>query len=159
MNVNYKFDDLKKEIHQQTATSRNKHGHSTNTGKNALERNRKSNDIHFELSNMFSPLCNDDQNLTTKRPTSTTPNLPEKIPINSRNTSPHATNTVRNKRLLVCTTENHLKDFIPFTVPGNCDYTGIVKNGRKALVVGDGHVKIILRNDFNKELKNGKTFF
>ena len=108
---------------------------------------------------MFSPLYNDDKNLTTKRPTSTTPNLPEKIPTSSRNTSPHATNTVRNKRLLVCTTENHLKDFIPFTVPGNCDYTGIVKNGRKALVVGDGHVKIILRNDFNKELKNGKTFF
>ena len=48
------------------ATPRNKRGHSTNTGKNTLERNRKSNDIHFELSNRFSALRNDDQNLTTK---------------------------------------------------------------------------------------------
>ena len=104
---------LKNEIQWKIATSRNKHGHSTNTGKNTLERNIKSNDIHFELSNRFSPLHNDDQNLT-KRPTSTIPNISEKIPTNSRNTSPHAINTVGNKRPLVCTTNNYLKNFIPF---------------------------------------------
>ena len=41
------------------------------------------------MSNRFSPLHNDDQNLTMKRPTSTIPNIPEKISANSRNTSPH----------------------------------------------------------------------
>ena len=80
--------------------------------RNTLERNRKSNDIHFELSRGFLFLHNDDQNLT-KRPTSTIPNIPEKIPTNSRNTSPHATNTMQNKRPLVCTTGNYLKNFIP----------------------------------------------
>ena len=158
LNVNYEFNDLKNKIQWEIATSRNKHGHSTNTGKNTLERNRKSNDIHFELSNRFSPLHNDDQNLT-KRPTSTIPNIPEKIPSNSRNTSPHATNTRRNKRPLVCTAENYLKNFIPFTVPGNRGYASIIKNGRKVLVVGDSHVKRIRRNDFNKDLKNGKAIF
>ena len=93
LNVNYESNDLKNEIQWKIATSRSKHGHSTNTGTNTLERNRKSNDIHFELCNRFSPLCNDDQNLT-KGPTSTIPNIPEKIPTNSRNTSPHSTNTV-----------------------------------------------------------------
>ena len=97
VNVNYESDDLKNKIQWQIATSRNKHGHFTNTGKNTLERNRKFHEIHFEWSNRFSPLHNDDQNLTTKRPTSTIPSIPEKIPTNSRNTSPHATNTVRNK--------------------------------------------------------------
>ena len=89
----------------QIATYRNKHGHSTNAGKNTHERNRKSTDIHFKSSNRFSPLLNDDQNLTTKRPTSAIPSAPEKVPTNSRNTSPHATNNVRNKKPLVCTTE------------------------------------------------------
>ena len=98
-----------------------KRDHSTNTGKNTFERNRKSNDIHLELSNRFSPRHNDDQKLTTKRPTSTIPDRLEKTPTNSRNTSPHATNTVRNKRPLVCTIENYLKKFIPFTIPGNSD--------------------------------------
>ena len=79
-------DNLKNESQWQIATSRNKCGHSRNAGKNTLKRNRKSNDIHFELSNSFSHLPNEDQNLTTKRPTSTIPNIPEKIPTNSRNT-------------------------------------------------------------------------
>ena len=97
------------------------------------------------MSNRFSPLQNDDQNLTTKEPTSTIPNIPEKIPINSRNTSP------------ICTTENYLKNFIPFTDPGNSDCAGII--GRKVLVVDESHVKRIRRNDFYKELKNGKAIF
>ena len=67
MNVNYESDDPKNEIHWQIAASRNKHDHSTNTGKNTLKRNGISNDIHFELRNRFSTLHNDDQNLTTKR--------------------------------------------------------------------------------------------
>ena len=66
---------------------------------------------------------------------------------------------MRNKRLLVCTTEDYVKNFIPFTVPGNSDYASIIKNGRKVLVVGDSHIKRIRRNDFNKELKNGKAIF
>ena len=73
---------------------RSKHGHSKNAGRNTLEKNRKSNDIRFKLSNRFSPLHNNDQNLKMKRPTSTIPNIHEKIPTDSRNTSPHATNTV-----------------------------------------------------------------
>ena len=85
-NVSYDSDNLKNERQWQIATSRNKRGHSANAGKNILERNRKSNDIHFELSNSFSHLHNEDQNLTTKRPTSTIPNIPEKIPTNSGNT-------------------------------------------------------------------------
>ena len=62
---------------------------------------------------------------------------------NSRNTSPHATNTEPNKRPLVCITDIYLKGFIPFTVPGNSDYGTIIKNGRKVLVVGDSHIKTI----------------
>ena len=90
------------------------------------------------MSNTFSPL-NFDQDLT--RPTSTIPNIPEKIPTNSRNTSLHTTNTVRNKIPIECTTENYLKSFIPFTVPGNSDYESVIKNGCKVLVVGDSHLK------------------
>ena len=111
------------------------------------------------MNNRLSPLQKDDQNLTTKRPTSTIPDIPEKIPTNSRNTSPYVTKTVRNKRPLVCTTENYLKNFIPFTVSGNSDYASTIKNGRKGLVVGDSHVKRIRRNVFNKGLKNGKAIF
>ena len=37
VNVNYKYDDLKNEIHWQIATSRNNHGHSANTGKMLLK--------------------------------------------------------------------------------------------------------------------------
>ena len=61
------------------------------------------------MSNRFSPLHNDDQNVTTKWPTNTIPNIPEKIPGNSRNTSPHVTNTLWKKRKTVCTTENYPK--------------------------------------------------
>ena len=129
--------------HWQIVTSRNKHAHSKSTEKNTFERNRKPNDIHFEFSNRFSALHNDDQNLTTKRPTSAIPNTPEKISANSRNTSPYATNTVRNKRPLVCTIETYLKNFISFTVPGNSDYASIIKNGRKIFVASDSHVKRI----------------
>ena len=111
MNVNYESKDLTNESQWQIATSRNKHGHSSNAGKVTLERNRKSNDIHLKLSNRFSTL-QVDQNLT--RPTSTIPNIPKKIPTNSRSTSLHTTNTVRNKRSLLCTTENYLKKIHTF---------------------------------------------
>ena len=77
----------------------------------------------------------------------------------SRNTSPYVTNTVQNKRSPVCTTENYLKKFIPITVPGYSDFARIVKNCHKVLIVGDRHTKTIRRNDFNKELKNGKAIF
>ena len=93
VNENNESNDLKNEGQWQITTSRNKHGHSTNAGKSTLERNKKSNDIYFKLSNRFSPLHNDDQNLT-KGPTSTNPNTPQKIPTNSRNTSPYAINNV-----------------------------------------------------------------
>ena len=63
------------------------------------------------------------------------------------------------KRLLVCTTKNYLKNFMPFTFPGNSDYASMIKNGCKVLVVGNSHVKRIWRNDLNKELKNGKAIF
>ena len=136
VNVNYKSDNHKNEIHCQITTSRDKHGNSTNKENNTLERNIKSNDIHFELSNWFAPLHNDDQNLTTKRPTSTIPKIPEKIPANSRNTSPHATNTVRNKRSrIISKISNH------FTILCHYQNLGIIKNGRKVLVMGDSHVK------------------
>ena len=87
VNVNYKYDNHKNEIHRQIPTSRNKYGHFTNT-ENILERNRKSNGIHFELGNRFSPLHNDDQNLRKKRPISRISNIPEKMPAISRNPSP-----------------------------------------------------------------------
>ena len=138
VNVNCEFNNLKNESQWQIATSRNKDGHSTNAGKVTLERTRKSNDIHFKLSHRFSPL-HVDQDLT--RQTSTIPNIPEKIPTNRRNTFLHTTNTVRNKRPLVYITKNYLKNFIPFTVPGNSDYASVIKNGRKVLVVGDSHIK------------------
>ena len=94
VNVNYESNNLKNECQLQIAFSRKKHGPSTTAGKVTLERNRKSNDSHFKLSNRFSSLHDDDQNLTRKRPTSTIPNITEKIPTNSRNTSLHTTNTV-----------------------------------------------------------------
>ena len=87
MNLNYKSDKNKNKNHWQIATSRSKYVHSSKVESNTFERNRKFNDIHFELSKMFSLLYNDDQNLTTKRPTSTIPSMPEKIPTDSRNTS------------------------------------------------------------------------
>ena len=97
MNVNYESNNLKNESQWQIATSRNKHGHSTNAGKVTLERNRKVNHIHFKLSNRFSPL-HVDQDLT--RPTSTIPNIPEKIPTNSRNTL--------SIQLILCEVKDHL---------------------------------------------------
>ena len=112
MNVNYKSDKNKNKIHWQIATSRSKYVHSSKVESNTFERNRTFNDIHFELSKMFSLLYNDDQNLTTKRPTSTIPSMPEKIPADSRNTSLHVTSTVQNKRPLVCTTKNYLKRLV-----------------------------------------------
>ena len=81
VNVNYESNNLKNESQWQIATSRNKHGHATNVGKVTLERNRKFNDIHFKLSNRFSPLQKVDQNLTRKRLASIIPNIPEKITI------------------------------------------------------------------------------
>ena len=75
-------------------------------------------------------------------------------------TSVHTNNIMQNKRPLVCTTENYQKNLIPFTVPGNSDYASIIKNGCKVVVVGDSHIKRIQRrNDFKKELKNGKAIF
>ena len=77
----------------------------------------------------------------------------------SRNTSLHVTNTVRNKRLPICTIENYLKNFIPIPVPGYGDFAGIAENCHKVLVVGDSHVKRIRKNDFNKELKKTEKLF
>ena len=48
-----KIMNLKNESQWQIATSRNKRGHSTNTTKNTLERNRKSNNMYFKLRNRF----------------------------------------------------------------------------------------------------------
>ena len=59
------------------------------------------------------------------------PNIPEKISTNSRDTSPNAINTARNKRLLVCTTKYYLKNFILTAVPGNIDYANIIRNGQQ----------------------------
>ena len=87
MNVSYKSDDIKNKINWQIVTCRNKHSHYSDTENNTSERNRKSHYTHFELSSRFSPLHNDDRNLTTKRPTSTIPNIPGKNPTNSKNTS------------------------------------------------------------------------
>ena len=38
-------------------------------------------------------------------------------------------------------------------------FASITKHGRKVLVVGDSHLIRIPKNDFNKELKNGKAIF
>ena len=57
--------------------------------------------IHFRLSDRFSPLHSDDQNLKMKRPTSTVPNIPNKTSANNRNTSLHVTNTVQKDLLYV----------------------------------------------------------
>ena len=137
MNVNYRSDDNKNQIHWKIDTSRNQHVHFTNTENNTFERNRKSNEILVKLSTRFSSQHNDNQNITTKIPASAIPNIPEKTPANSRKTSPHVTNIVRNKRPPVCTTDNYLKNFIPITIPGNSEYGGIVKNCHKILVAGD----------------------
>ena len=53
VNVNYESNNLKTKCQWQIAFSRKKHGPSTTAGKVTLERNRKSNDIHFKLSNSF----------------------------------------------------------------------------------------------------------
>ena len=65
----------------------------------------------------------------------------------------------RKRRPDICVTENYIKNFTPVTIPGNSNYASISKNGRKTLVVGDSHVKRIRRIDFNKEHRNGKTYF
>ena len=69
-----------------------------------------------------------------------------------------ANDTARNKRPDVCITEKY-SNFKPLTMPGNSNYASITEKGQKILVVGDSHMKQIPRNDFNKELKNGKAFF
>ena len=55
VNINYKSDDNKNKIHLKIATSRDKHVHSTNAENSTVERNRKSNDIYFELLIGFLP--------------------------------------------------------------------------------------------------------
>ena len=109
MNVNYESDDFKNESQWQIATSLN-----------VVILLTQENDIHLELSNRFSPRHNDDQNLTTKDQQVQFLIYLRKFQLIVE-TSPHATNTVRNKRPLVCTIENYLKKFIPFTIPGNSD--------------------------------------
>ena len=64
-----------------------------------------------------------------------------------------------NKRPDICITEKYVKNFTPTTAPGNGTHSGIIKNDRKIIVVGDSHIKRIKRNDFNKELRHGKAFF
>ena len=65
----------------------------------------------------------------------------------------------RKRKPDICVTKNYIKNFIPVTIPGSSNYASISKNGRKILVVGDSHVKLIRRIDFNKELRNGKAYF
>ena len=132
---------------------------------NMYTRNRKSNPVHFEICNKFSLLNNEGPSPATVRLTS---EVPKKDPIkpqqnqsfsNNKKAFSQANDTARNKRPDVCITEKYISKFKPLTVPGHSNYASITKNGRKILVVSDNHIKRIRRNDFNKELKNGKAFF
>ena len=65
----------------------------------------------------------------------------------------------RHSRLDVCITKNHLKSFKPTAIPGNNSYASTSTQGKRIFLVGDGPIKYIKRNDFNKELKHRKAFF
>ena len=123
-----------------------------------MERNKKSNGINLELTNRFSPIHVDNQHSSMAQETNTPIEIPHKSFSNKRTSSDVAA-TVQNKRPPICSTENYLKHFHPFTAPGNIEYASIAKHGRKVLIVGDSHVRCIRRNDCNKELKNEKAIF
>ena len=123
-----------------------------------MEKNKKSNGINLELTNRFSPIYVDTQHLSMAQETNTPLETPH-TSFNNIRTSSDVAATVQNERPPICTTENYLKNCHPFTAPGNSEYASIAKHGRKLLIVGDSHVRRIRRNDFNKELKNGKAIF
>ena len=54
---------------------------------------------------------------------------------------------------------HHIQTFKPITVPGNSSYANMTKMGKKVIIVGDSHVRRIRRDNFNKELRRGKTYF
>ena len=135
-----------------------KHTSTATIKSNFVERNKKSNGINLELTNRFSPIYVDNQHLSMAQETNTPLETPH-TSFNNIRTSSDVAATVQNKRPPICTTENYLKNFHPFTAPGNSEYASIAKHGRKVLIVGDSHVRRIRRNDFNKDLKNGKVIF
>ena len=132
----------------QNVTSKNRNTNNANASdRNSYTRTRKSNPVHFETSNRFSLLNNEDPNPATVRLTSEVPKKDSIKPQQNQSFSnikkafSQANNTARYKRLDVCTTEKYISNFKPLTVPGNSNYASITKNGRKILVVGDSHIK------------------
>ena len=125
------------------------------SSKSSNKRQRGSNDIHFETSNKFASLLTENTDDLTKCSST------NKGSANSKKSYPIklVSHYERKRRPDICVTENYIKNFTPVTIPGNSNYASISKNGRKTLVVGDSHVKRIRRIDFNKEHRNGKTYF
>ena len=114
--------------------------------------------MNLELTNRLSPIYVDNQHSSMAQETNTPLEIPH-VSFNNKRTSSDVAATVQNKRPSTCATENHLKNFHPFTAPGNSEYHSIAKRGRKVLIMGDSHVRRIRRIDFNKELKNEKAIF
>ena len=134
----------------QNVISKNRNTNNANASdSNMYTRNRKSNPVHFEISNRFSPLNNKDPNPATVRLTSEVPKKDSIKPQqnqslwNIKKAFSQANDTARNKRPDVCITEKYISNFTPLTVPGNSNYASITKNGRKILVVADSHIKRI----------------
>ena len=123
--------------------------------KQQQKKQRGPKDIHFETSNKFAPLLTGNTDEVTK---CSSTNIALAY---SKKSHPIKliSHFERKRRPDICATEKYFKNFTPVTIAGNSNYSSISKNGRKILLVGHSHVNRIRRIDFNKELRNGKTYF
>ena len=111
-------------------------------------------DIRFETSNKFDPLMMENTADVTK---CSSTNIAS---VNSKKSHPiKLISHFERKRPDICVTGNYIKNFTSVATPGNSNYTSISNNDPKILVVGDSHVKRIIRIDFNKELRHSKAYF
>ena len=81
-----------------------------------------------------------------------TPDLPTNLPVEGSNWAvlPEEWNIKLVKgirrRPNVCTTENYIRNQIPKSVPRNNSYSGIVKDCKKNLLIGESHVRWFKRD-------------
>ena len=150
----------------QYVISKNRNTNNANASdSNTYTRNRKSNPVHFEISNRFSPLNSEDPNPATVRLTSEVPKKDSIKPQQNQSFSnikkafSQANDTARNKSPDVCITEKIISNFKLLTVPVNSNYASITKSGRKIPVAGDTHINQFEEMILIKSLKMEKLSF
>ena len=162
-NLNYENGENNNKDLWQIANSRQKHIKTTN------ESNRKSNNIHFELSNRFSPLYHEGQTLATSHL------LPNTIKDCSDKTDKNMSkNIVRKRPPIVINNFPENQTVFPKKkiVPGELPFSDVVKNkatnplndavknkttNPTIKIFSDSIAKGIRLREFNQYVKSGKA--